>query len=214
MLAAAYGLSRATAKEMALVRQQSDFVSAVSHEFRTPLTSMRHLTELLATNSVQDETRKTTYYHLLARQTERLHCMVESLLNYNRIQAGAYAWRLEPVPVDELVRTVVEDFRNESRAAGRTIGYESDTNLPLVDADREALGRAVSNLLENAVKYSDAGTRSRSQRARPVRAWKSRSKIAESAFRGRNSGACSIASSAAHRPRVPVLAASGSASLW
>src|SRR4029077_9143419 len=124
MLAAAYGLSRATAKEMALVRQQSDFVSAVSHEFRTPLTSMRHLTELLATNSVQDETRKATYYQLLARQTERLHRMVESLLNYNRIQAGAYAWRLERVSPDDLVRTVVEDFRNDSRAAGRNIGYE------------------------------------------------------------------------------------------
>ncbi len=158
MLAAGYGLSRATAKEMALVRQQSDFVSAVSHEFRTPLTSMRHLTELLATNSVQDETRKATYYQLLARQTERLHRMVENLLNYNRIQAGAYAWRLEPVRVDELVRTVVEDFRNDSRAAGRDIVYESDTGLPVVDTDREALGRAVSNLLENAVKYSGAGT--------------------------------------------------------
>ena len=96
MVAAAYGLWRATAKEMALARQQSDFMAAVSHEFRTPLTSMRHLTELLATNSVPDESRKATYYRLLARETARLHRMVEGLLNASRMQAGAYAWRRNP----------------------------------------------------------------------------------------------------------------------
>jgi signal transduction histidine kinase len=104
MLAAAYGLYRATAREMALVRQQSDFVSAVSHEFRTPLTSMRHLTELLATNSVPGEERKAQYYALLARETERLHRMVDSLLSFGRMQAGAHAWRLEPADARQLYR--------------------------------------------------------------------------------------------------------------
>ena len=214
MLAAAYGLSRATAKEMALMRQQSDFVSAVSHEFRTPLTSMRHLTELLATNSVQDETRKATYYHLLARETERLHRMVENLLNYNRIQAGAYAWRLEPVRVDELVRTVAEDFGNDSRAW-------QGHRLPIRDQDLPALtltvtrwaGRSpISWKMRPSIRVP--GHRSRPRRdGRYGRGNRGR-RSAESGFRGRNSGVCSIALSAAHRPRVPVSAASGSASLW
>jgi len=157
MLGAAYGLSRATSREMALVRQQSDFIAAVSHEFRTPLTSMRHLTELLASHNVRDETRKATYYELLARETERLHRMVESLLSYGRMQAGAYAWRREPTRMDELVREVVDGFRDDSRAVGRRIECACDAGLPLVEADREALTRAVFNLLENAAKYSEAG---------------------------------------------------------
>jgi signal transduction histidine kinase len=158
MLAAAYGLYRATAREMALARQQSEFVSTVSHEFRTPLTSMRHLTELLATGSVPSEERKATYYQLLARETERLHRMVESLLSFGRMQAGAYAWRLEQADARQLVRTAVEEFRREPHSGEREVICDAEDDLPPIQADREALSRAVSNLLENAEKYSEPGT--------------------------------------------------------
>jgi signal transduction histidine kinase len=158
VLAAAFGLARATAREMTLVRQQQDFVSAISHEFRTPLTSMRHLTELLATNSVQGEERKATYYGLLSRETERLHRMVESLLSYSRIQAGAYAWRLQETSLVDLVREVINQFREEQRAAGRQITFTGGGDVPMTEVDRDAIARAVLNLLENAVKYSDPQT--------------------------------------------------------
>ena len=157
MLAAAYGLYRATTREMALVQQQVDFVSAVSHEFRTPLTSMRHLTELLAANRVSSEERKTQYYQLLAHETERLHHMVESLLSFGRMQAGPSAWRLEPADTGELVRGVVEEFRREPQSRDREVVCEAEDDLPSIRADREALSRAVSNLLENAGKYSEPG---------------------------------------------------------
>jgi signal transduction histidine kinase len=156
MLAAAYGLHRATAREMALARQQTDFVSAVSHEFRTPLTSMRHLTELLVSRSVPDEARKAHYYELLANETERLHRMVESLLSFGRIEAGAYAWSLELANARELVSGSVEMFRSEVR--GREVLCEIEDGLPPIQADQEALSRALRNLLENAVKYSEPGT--------------------------------------------------------
>lgn len=158
MLAAAYGLARATSKEMALVRQQSDFVAAVSHEFRTPLTSMRHLTELLADSRVRDDARKAAYYELLARETQRLHRMVETLLNYSRMQAGAYAWRVAPVRIDALVREVVADFRADLRAAARDIGCDCGSTAHVVNVDRDAVARALSNLLDNALKYSDPDT--------------------------------------------------------
>ena len=155
MLAGAFGLYRVTTREIALVRQQSDFVSAVSHEFRTPLTSMRHLTELLAAGSVSTESRKAQYYELLARETERLHRLVESLLSFGRIEAGAYAWQIEPVEPRELVPKIVEEFRQDSQAAGRELLCEIETDLPPIQADREALSRALWNLLENAGKYSE-----------------------------------------------------------
>ena len=157
MLAAAYGLYRATTREMALVQQQADFVSAVSHEFRTPLTSMRHLTELLVGNRVSSEERKAQYYRLLAHEAERLHRMVESLLSFGRMQAGSSAWRLELADTGELVRGVVEEFRREPQSRGREVICEAEDDLPLIRADHEALSRAVSNLLENAGKYSEPG---------------------------------------------------------
>jgi signal transduction histidine kinase len=131
MIAAGYGLYRATTRELLLARRQSDFVAAVSHEFRTPLTSMRHLTELLASRGVTSEERKTQYYGLLARETERLHRMVESLLSFGRIEVGAYAWRLEPADAAQLVRQVVEEFRVEPQACDRPVSCEIEPGLPL-----------------------------------------------------------------------------------
>ena len=86
---------RATARELAVARLQSDFVSAVSHEFRTPLTSMRHLTELLEDGVVTNEDARREYYSLLSQETRRLHRLVEALLNFARMEAGRYHFRFE-----------------------------------------------------------------------------------------------------------------------
>lgn len=158
MVAAAYGLYRATTREIALARRQSDFVSAVSHEFRTPLTSMRHLTELLVSGSITSEERKTQYYELLANETERLHRMVESLLSFGRIEVGAYAWHLESADTTQLVEGLVEEFRRAPEARDRVVSCRIEKDVPPIQADREALSRALWNLLENAAKYSPAGS--------------------------------------------------------
>jgi signal transduction histidine kinase len=158
MLVVSYGLYRVTAREMALARQQSDFVSAVSHEFRTPLTSMRHLTDLLVSRGVTSEERKAHYYELLAGETERLQRMVESLLSFGRMEAGAYALHLTEIDAKELASNVVQEFRQEALARGRQVLCRVAGALPTIRADRDALSRALWNLLENAVKYSDAGT--------------------------------------------------------
>jgi signal transduction histidine kinase len=158
MIAAAYAAYRTTMRELALARQQADFVAAVSHEFRTPLTSMRHLTDLLVSRTVTSDERKAQYYELLARETERLHRMVESLLSFGRMDVDAYAWQLEVADVDPIVRGIVDEFRREPIAAGRLVHCAIDAGLPPIRADREALSRALWNLLENAGKYSNAGT--------------------------------------------------------
>jgi two-component system, OmpR family, phosphate regulon sensor histidine kinase PhoR len=154
-LGASYALYRTTTREIALARQQADFVSSVSHEFRTPLTSMRHLTELLATNSITSEERRRHYYELLAHETERLHRMVDSLLSFGRMSAGAYAWQLESAEIGDLVSAVVDEFRRDAAAEHRQVTSEVDANLPGIRADRDALSRALWNLLENAAKYSE-----------------------------------------------------------
>ena len=158
MLAAGYGLYRATTREMVLAREHADFVSAVSHEFRTPLTSMRHLTDLLVSRGVTSEERRTQYYGLLANETERLHRMVESLLSFGRIEGGAYAWQLKTADAGEWVNGILDEFRHESLAEGRNVVCDVEEGLPAILADRDALSRALWNLLENAAKYSEAGS--------------------------------------------------------
>ena len=152
MIAASYGLYRITTRELLLARQQTDFVAAVSHEFRTPLTSMRHLLDLLIDRGVTDEKRKAEYYGLLAGETDRLQRMVETLLSFGRIDAAAHVWKLEPLRVGELVDSVVDAFGRE--AGARSLVMDLDADLPAIRGDREALERALWNLLENAVKYS------------------------------------------------------------
>lgn len=154
VLAGSYLIARAVMRELAVARLQSDFVSAVSHEFRTPLTSLRQLTEILLDRRITTEERRRTYYEALARQTERLHKLVESLLDFGRMEAGTSPYRLEPLDACAWIRSVVEQF--ESEASGRGYRVELDVNgaTATIAGDREALTNALWNLLDNAVKYS------------------------------------------------------------
>jgi two-component system phosphate regulon sensor histidine kinase PhoR len=155
--AAAYGLFRAMRRELRLAEQQADFVAAVSHEFRTPLTSMRHLTDVLASRRDLPEERRGEYYALLTRETSRLHRLVEGLLSFGRIEAGRYAWQIEPIDPGVLVADVADEFRREPAAAAHAVTCDIAPGLPTILADREALARVLWNLLENAAKYSEAG---------------------------------------------------------
>lgn len=156
-LLGAYAVSRAASRELQAARLQSDFVSAVSHEFRTPLTSLRQLTELLAAGRVSTEDRRAEYYDAMRRETARLHRFVESLLDFGRSDAGVESGNgrhatLDPVA---LVRDTVAEFQRDTADAHVEVSAASG---PLaVRGDGEALSRAVWNLLDNAVKYSPAG---------------------------------------------------------
>jgi len=80
-----YAVMRGVTREPEAARLQSNFVSAVSHEFRTPLTSMRQLTELLASGRVASDERREHYYAVIKRESERLHRLVEGRLDSRRI---------------------------------------------------------------------------------------------------------------------------------
>ena len=151
-------ITRSVVRDLAVARLQSDFVSAVSHEFRTPLTSLRQLTEVLLDGRVAAEDRRETYYRALARQTDRLHRLVESLLDFGRMEAGTSPYRLEPLDACALVRSVVEEFRagrgREGLPRGAAGGQPPGVRRRRLPADREALTHALWNLLDNAVKYS------------------------------------------------------------
>ncbi len=157
VIAGSYIIARAVRRELAAAQIQSDFVSAVSHEFRTPLTSMRQFTEMLAEDDNFPVEKRRAFYRAQERATHRLSRLVESLLDFGRMEAGARPYRLEPVDAGRLTQSVVEEFRAEANSDGFVIECVVPEKCAMVRADREALAQALWNLLDNAVKYSGKG---------------------------------------------------------
>jgi signal transduction histidine kinase len=149
-----YFLWRLVRREMAVARLQSEFVAAVSHEFRTPLTSLRHVSELLAESDDVPADERRSFYGTLGRSTQRLQRLVESLLDFSRLEAGRTPYDLQPIDASAFVRDVVAEFRREPAADRTRIDVTCDDDAPWIRADRASLGQAMWNLLDNAAKYA------------------------------------------------------------
>ncbi len=147
-------IGRAMQRELAVARLQADFVAAVSHEFRTPLTSIRQLTELLAKGRIQDPAQVRKSYELMMSESDRLKRLIESLLDFGRMQSGTYRFRREPLELNAFTGDVVAAFGGE-------VALAVEAEPVWVKGDREALRGVLWNLLENAVKYSPGGARVR-----------------------------------------------------
>jgi signal transduction histidine kinase len=140
-------------RELAVSRVQTEFVAAVSHEFRTPLTALRHVTDLLEDHD-DDPAERRQFYGALSRNTLRLQRLVEGLLDFSRMESGRRPYDLREIDARELVREVVEGFRDETASTGATVAFEADESPLTIRADAASLSTALWNLLDNAVKYS------------------------------------------------------------
>lgn len=147
-----YCIARAIRREAAVARLQSDFVAAVSHEFRSPLTTVRQMAEMLDIGDLP-EPRRRAYYRVLVGEATRLQRLVETLLNFGRMEAGAAQYCFAEIDAAELVRAVVRDIEPQAHESGKSIELRGDAGVRVV-ADESALSLAIRNLIENAIKYS------------------------------------------------------------
>jgi len=154
--AGSYFVVRSRNREMALTRLQADFIAAVSHEFRTPLTALRQFNVLLEEADDLTPEKQRIYHQAQSRATERLHRLVESLLDFGRMEAGRRPYTLQRIDGGALVGDVVHEFREEIQGHLFDLRCSLEPGEYPVDADPEALARALWNLLDNAVKYSAA----------------------------------------------------------
>jgi signal transduction histidine kinase len=146
---------RAVAHELELARLKSDFVSTVSHEFKSPLTSIRQLAEMLQADRVPSEERRRRYYDVLVEQSSRLSSLVTNILDIARIEEGRKEFRFESVDVGDCVRDIVTTTQHRVGHEGYVVEAHVAERLPRVRADRDAIVQAISNLIDNAVQYSD-----------------------------------------------------------
>ena len=150
----AYFIVRAISRELAVERLQSDFVAGVSHEFRSPLSALSQIAEMLVSDRLVTDDLRRQSYDVLARETDRLRRLVEGLLDFGRFAAGGAVYHFEPLEIGSFLETLVADFAARAAATGHTIELSLPAVTTYVRGDRDALSRAIWNLLDNAVKYS------------------------------------------------------------
>jgi signal transduction histidine kinase len=161
VLAALLGLIalyRMVAVAVAFAERRSDFVAAVSHELKTPLTAIRMYGEMLRDGIVPSDAKRQEYYRHITAESERLSRLINNVLEFARLEKGTRDVALTTGAVEPVVREAVELVRPHVEAEGFALRLESDGALPPVRFERDALLQVLFNLIDNAVKYARDGT--------------------------------------------------------
>jgi signal transduction histidine kinase len=156
---AGYLLLRDVHRETATADMRSHFVASVSHELKTPLTSIRaHAETLLMGRSRSPETT-VDYLSAIVSESERLTRLVDSVLDFSRIEQGRKTYHLQATRLDDIVAAAAKAMAYPLSQLGFTLTISSDGSAPTLLADAEALTHAILNLLGNAMKYSGEARR-------------------------------------------------------
>jgi signal transduction histidine kinase len=146
---------RAAAHEVALSRLKSDFVSNVSHEFKTPLALIRMFGETLETGMVEDEAKRREFYRIIRAESERLTHLINKVLDFSRIDAGVKQYNFREADVVDVIRNTLDTYRFQIRNLGFTIDCQLPSHPVIGRIDPDAVSEALLNLLDNAAKYSE-----------------------------------------------------------
>lgn len=155
MLVAMTVLKRAVRREIALTEMKAHFVADVSHELKTPLALIRLFAETLLSGRVTSEEKRNEYYAIITRESTRLTNLIETILDFARIESGRKQYRMEATDLGEVVRDTYETYRAQLDHDGFDHHLAIAPGLPQVNADRSAIAQIVINLVNNAIKYSD-----------------------------------------------------------
>ena len=141
-------------RETEMARLKSDFVANVSHDLKTPLSVIRMFGETLEMGRVTDERRRREYFRVITREAERLSRLIDNVLDFSRIEGGRRRYDRVPASVEPLVRETLEAFAYPLDQQGFKVEVTIAADLPEVTMDAEAVGQALANLVDNAIKYS------------------------------------------------------------
>ena len=151
--------SKAAEQELRKVAEmKSRFASNVSHELRTPLAVMKSGIVLLADGTAGPLTdRQAQCVDIVLRNTERLHRLVDEILDYAKLQAGKADFRFLEGDLNRTVREAAESYRNMAEAQGLEFRVETDGAVPPLRYDADKIVQVLSNLLSNALKFTASG---------------------------------------------------------
>ncbi|MBI4909898.1 MAG: HAMP domain-containing histidine kinase [Acidobacteria bacterium] len=149
----AWLMSRDARREARLNALRAQFVSSVSHELKTPVSTIRACAELMEMGRVEGGQATSEYLKTIVGESERLTRLVDGVLDFSRIEQGKKTYRFQPVAIEEIVRSAARALEYPLVQGGFALCMNVD-RVPPVQGDRLALEQAVTNLLTNAMKYS------------------------------------------------------------
>ena len=150
-----------------LERVRADFLSRVSHELRTPLTLIKGFVETLKDEGFQNPREADRYLSVINENTDRLVRLVGDLVRLSSIELGRVPFRVQAVPLKELVQRTAGSFEVRARDKGLELTLDIPEDLPWVMSDPDRLTEILFNLLDNAIKFTPHGKIRVSASARP-----------------------------------------------
>lgn len=145
---------RTITHEMEVLRIKSDFVSSVSHEFKTPITSIKVLIERLQQGKVKNSNIKKEYYSIISKDADKLSSMVRNILDFSKVEEGRKEFVFQESDVAQLVKDEIENFKKYKIYTGIRIDLQIFPDIPRIYVDKESFSLALVNLLDNAFKFS------------------------------------------------------------
>jgi tetratricopeptide (TPR) repeat protein/anti-sigma regulatory factor (Ser/Thr protein kinase) len=140
--------------ELRLARMKSNFITTVSHEFKSPLTIIRQMVEMLDSGRVSDDERKQKYYSAMLQESERLSHLIDNILDFSKMEAGLKNFSFKEDNLAVVVEEIVMSFQHHLIDKGFQINLNLPDSIPNSMFDREAIQQVFQNLIDNACKYS------------------------------------------------------------
>ena len=142
-------------RHLETVRQ--DFISNISHELRTPIASLKALTETLQEGALEDPPAARRFLDQMVTEVDAVNMMVSELLELSKIESGKVPFHFSPTPPAEIVYQATDRLKLQAERAGLHLEIEVPEDLPDVNADQSRLEQVLVNLLHNAIKFTPEG---------------------------------------------------------
>jgi signal transduction histidine kinase len=149
-----YAVDRMTHVVVDYAERRSNFVAAVSHELKTPLTSIRMYAEMLRDGLVPSEAKRSEYYTTITDESERLSRLIDNVLEFSRLEQNRRDLHLVVGSLSDAIRDAIEKLRTHIEREGFRLELDLDDSIPAVQFDRDGVTQLVFNLVDNALKYA------------------------------------------------------------
>ncbi|WP_027000662.1 sensor histidine kinase [Eisenibacter elegans] len=137
-------------------RLKNEFISTVTHELKTPITSIRAFSEILHDNPDLEEDEKKQFLHTIIKETERMERLILSVLDLERFESGKQLLHFQTIQLNDLIRESAASMRQVFQEKGVQLLMHLDPNLPRIEADADRMQQVILNLLSNALKFCPA----------------------------------------------------------
>ena len=144
-------------REKEIARMKTDFVSNVSHELKTPLAAIKAYVEMLIDGEAEDDQTRNEFYETISTETDRLHRLIENILNISRIESGVVKVVRDPMSLTAVAKQVLDVTAAQAKLEGIELVERLAPVYYQVEADRDMIYQAVINLVSNAIKYTRKG---------------------------------------------------------